>query len=363
MRKYHILVIILLILPIMFAGCKKTKTMEEEKTSEDLNTDNNLKEKVVTKIETIEDYFPFKENIIMDYEGIGNEFAEQIVFFEYIEGNKAQIKIFNPGTVAVKVLEYDKGELREIYSEGEFYHIENMIDKTGETSNIILKEPLKPGTSWTVEGGYKRAITGVNVNLELSNENVKALEVTTQLGDGRNLLDYYVKDIGHVASIYKDGEFVVETLLKEIKNSPYETEIRFYYPLYEDIKTAYIDRKIVFNTNDNIKDILESNFQNPQSERIIPVISKNTKINSLKFERGNGIVRVDFSNELLTDMNAGSGLEAELLKSIVNSLGDYYGVDRVYISIEGKPYSSGHFEIKEDEFFEVDTTNVEEFKE
>ena len=73
-------------------------------------------------------------------------------------------------------------------------------------------------------------------------------------------------------------------------------------------------------------------------------------------------MRVDFSNELLTDMNAGSSIEMEILKSIVNTIGNYYGVDKVYISTEGTPYSSGHFGIREDEYFTVDETDIKEFE-
>ena len=346
-------------LSTIFTACSGAKDLGGE---EIINTPKK-DEKVEVLEYTIEDYFPFKENTIMDYEGIGNEFAEQTVFFEYIEGNRAQMKIFNPGTVLVKIFEYANGELREIYSEGEFYHIENILSKEGENSAVLLKEPLKPGTSWTIPGGYKRAITAVDVDLELPYGKVKALEVVTQLGEGRKVSDYYVREIGHVASIYKDGEFVVETLLKEIENSPYKMEGTFYYPLYEDIGSGYINREIEFNTNDNIKDVLEYNLKNPPSEKLISPLSENTKIKSLTLERGNGIVRIDFSKELVGEMNAGSGAEYEILRSITNTLGDFYGVDKVYISMEGMPYASGHFEMGEGEYFEVDKEGIEEFKE
>lgn len=360
MKKYQLFIIVLLMLSIIFSGCSGANNVGEKDIP---NITKENKKETNKKEYTIEDYYPFKKNTLMEYEGIGNEFAEQTVFFEYIEGNKAQMKIFNPGTVIAKVLENNNGELREIYSEGEFYHIENVLNKTSEKNTVLLKEPLKPGTSWTIPGGYKRAITGIDVDLDLPYSKVKTLEVVTQLGDGIQVLDYYVRDIGHVASIYKDGEFVVETLLKEIKNSPYESEIVFYYPSYDDIETEYTERDVEFNTNDNIKDILEYNFKNPPSKKLISPISKNTKIKSLTLERGNGIVRVDFSTELLSEMNAGSGLEYEILRSITNTLGDYYGVDKVYISVGGKPYASGHFEIREDEYFEVDKEGIKEFKE
>lgn len=351
---------------MIMTGCERAvepdnnKPIEEEVTEN--NEDNkNTEELPDEKLATIADYYPFNENIKMEYEGIGNEFAEQTTFIEFIEDNRAQLKIFNPGTVVVKVIENKDGELREVFREGEFYHIENMIDTTNENNNIILKEPLKVGTSWNIEEGYKRSITGIDVDIETPYKKLKALEVTTELGDGKKQFDYYVKDIGHVASIYRDGEFEVKTLLEELERESYETEIRFYYPMYEDIKTAYVERDIEFNTNDQIESILEKNLQNTNTDKLIAPISKNTRINSIKLDRGNKIVRVDFSKELLTEMNAGSALEIEILKSIVNTLGNYYGVDKVYISTDSKPYGSGHFELGEDEFFTVDYENIEKF--
>ncbi len=62
-------------------------------------------------------------------------------------------------------------------------------------------------------------------------------------------------------------------------------------------------------------------------------------------------------------MNAGSSLETEILKSIVNTLGKFYDVEKVYITIEGAPYESGHFGIKPGESFQVDDSNIEEFNE
>lgn len=359
MKKRLLLTTILLIIVLTFTACTKIKKPEDNITPEEDNTKIiELKEEAIT----IKDYYPFKENTIMEYEGVGNEFAEQDTFFEFIEGNRAQLKIFNPGTVVVKILEYNNGELREVFSEGEFYHIENMLDTNDENSNVLLKEPLKKGTSWSISGGHKRSITGIDVDMETPYKKFKALEVTTELEEGRKQYDYYVKGIGHVASIYKDGDFEVKTLLEEIENEPYEIETKFYYPLYNDIGTVYLDRDIEFSTNGNIEKILESNLKKPQTDKLIPAISENTKINSIKLDRGNRIVRVDFSNELLTDMNAGSSMEIEILKSIVNTLGNYYGVEKVYISTEGTPYSSGHFAIKEDEYFTVDEEDVKEFE-
>ncbi len=352
MKRFISLMSILIFISIVFTGCGRVNMPNEDNTAVDPNEENL----------TIADYYPFKANMKMEYEGIGNEFAEKTTFFEFIEGNRGQIKVFNPGTVMVKVLEYKDGELREVFSQGEFYHIENMLNISNENNNIILKEPLEIGTTWNTPGGYKSSITGIDISIETPYKNFKALEVTTELGEGRKQLDYYAKGIGFVASIYKDGEFEVKTLLEDLENEPYEMDTRFFYPMYEDIKTGYLERDIRFNTNDNIERILEYNLKNPGRSGLISPISEDTKINSIVLDRGNQMVKVDFSKELLTDLNGGSAMEGEILKSIVNTFSDFYGVEKVYISTDGIPYSSGHFSIGKDEFFTVDYSNVEALK-
>lgn len=358
MRKHHVLAIILTAIAIISTSCTMPQRTKEQDI---LDKKINAEEPMEGKDPILEEYFPFVENTKMEYEGIGNEFAEQTTFFEFIDDNRAQLKIFNPGTIAVKVLEYKDGELREIFTEGEFYHVENMLDIRGDTQNILLKEPLKVGNSWSIPGGYKRTISGMDVGIKTPYKTFKALEVTTEFGEGKVQLDYYVKDIGHVASIYKDGEFEVKTLLEDIEREPYEIEIISYYPLYTDTKIAYLDRDIKFSTNDSIERIMENNFKNPPSNKLLPIISKNTKLNSLEFNRGNGIVYADFSKELISEMNADSKLENSILKSIVNTLGNYYGVEKVFVSVEGKPYSSGHISIEEDKYFTVDESELLEF--
>ena len=133
-------------------------------------------------------------------------------------------------------------------------------------------------------------------------------------------------------------------------------------PTAKDISTAYVIQGIEFATNDNIEEILENIMKNPPNEKLLPTISIDTKINRIDLDRESWTLKVDFSKELLEDMNAGSSLEMEILKSITNTLGKFYDVEKVYLSIDDKPYESGHFGIKAGEYFSVDTTDIEEFK-
>lgn len=350
MKKKNLYILILIIV-VLVVGCKPTLG------SEDIGVDSPGTEDL-----TISNYFPFMENRVLDYEGRGSEFAEQKIYFEFIGDNIAQQKIMNPATNVVKVLEYKEGELREIYSEGEFYHIENMLDFKGDQSETLLKEPLEVGNSWTTVDGFNRSITGLDVDMETPMGSFKALEVTTEFEEGRTQKQYYVKDIGMVASVYKDGDYLAETLLRSIKNEPFVMDLEVFYPLYSDIKTVYYKDSIDFYTNQNIEKLLEDILKNPPSDDLISIMPDTAAINSVKLDRSSWTLRVDFSKELLTDLNIGSSMEAEILKSIVNTLGRLYDVEKVYISIEGQSYESGHYAIRDYEYFTVDTEGIEEYK-
>ena len=50
--------------------------------------------------------------------------------------------------------------------------------------------------------------------------------------------------------------------------------------------------------------------------------------------------------------NAGSGIEEMILRSVVNTFGIYYGVEKLYLTIENEPYSSGHITMNKGEFFQ-----------
>ena len=71
------------------------------------------------------------------------------------------------------------------------------------------------------------------------------------------------------------------------------------------------------------------------------------------------MVYVDFTKNFVSEMNVGASFESMILQSITNTLGQYYGA-KVYITLEGKPYSSGHISMKKREAFIVDTSNASE---
>jgi len=310
---------------------------------------------------TIRDY-SYKENTNYVYKGEGNEYASYNLFVDYIEGNRVQIRSNNGGTEMVKVLENNDGELTLLFSREETYYRENLIQSPVNNSEILLKEPLEVGTSWTLVDGRKRSITNVEVDVTTPAGAVKALEVTTEGKDENKTQDYYAPNIGLVKTIFTSDGVVVSSSLSKLENNvPLTQTVKFFYPNVNSDKLYYLNKKLSFKTNDLTKSVFEKAFKELPKGDISKVLGPNVKIKSLYLNKDN-MVYVDFTKELVSEMNAGAGYETLILQSITNTLGNYYGVDKVYITIEGSPYASGHYMMKKGEFFKVDLKNSVEFR-
>ncbi len=312
---------------------------------------------------SISDYFAYSANTKYTFAGIGNEFASYTVYVDYISGNRVQIRKNNGGSEIVSVLEKKDGKIMLLSGQGECYYRENFTEKTFKNPEILLMEPIIKGTSWLLpNNGGTRKITGIDVSVTTPNGKYKTVAVTTINKGGNKTVDYYAKFIGLVKSVYKYDTDDITSSLESIKeNTPFNQKINFYYPNGNNSKIYFVENQIVFNTNDITKLTFENAFKNPPKKYLGKLISTNTKIISLYLQKNN-VVYVDFSKELVSEMNAGAGFESMILQSITNTLGNYYGVDKVYITVNGKPYSSGHIMMKKGEAFDVKTDGNIEIK-
>lgn len=345
-----IFIMLLSISMLLITGCEKEEALIEKKTIE-----KKLEESVEIEKEkeelpeyNIGDYFPFEENKISSYLGKGSEYADQKVYVEYIDGDKIQFKIENPGTNMVKVLENKNGELKEVYIEGEFYHIENMINANTNSQDVLLKEPLILGNTWD-SLGFKKEITAVDIEVETPLKTFESLEVTTFLENGALSKEYYSKGIGLVKKTFIDGDMKIESILEKEENQARRYEIKSYYPNALDGKIVEVQREIAFNTNDRIEEILESIMKDSVEDNYLQLISDNTNINSLYLDRNSWAIEIDFSKEMIEDLNLGASLEYDVLDSIAKTLGSIYDVDKVFIKVDGKEYNSGHIRLEKNE--------------
>jgi len=349
-----ILIIISLVFPLVFlSSCTNKEVVKPNQT--------NIVPKEVKITLTIKDYFSFKENTKYVFEGKGNEYASYNASIDYLTENRVQIRSNNGGTETVKVLENKDGQLNVILSRSECYYRENLTLKPSNIAETLLKEPLIKGTTWTLADNRKRYISNVEVEVTTPSGKYKTLEVTTEGKDDKNV-DYYAPNVGLVktAFITKTDE-ISSTLSKIEENALLTQTVKFYYPNVIEDKLYFVNKKLFFKTNDITKSILEKAFKELPKGNLGKVLGPNAKIKSLYLNQDN-IVYVDLNKEFLSEMNAGSGYEGMILQSITNTLGTYYGVDKVYITIEGSPYTSGHILMKKGETFKVNFKNSVELK-
>lgn len=320
---------------------KETQTPKESETE--------------TETFTIAEYYPIKENVRYVYEGIGNEYASYEVYHDYVSDHKVQQRIDNGGTVLARIVEMKDGQLINTYSRAEAYYRENLLDSKNGEEEVLLMEPLKVGTTWKVNDSSVRTITNLSADVSTPSGNYKAIEVSTEGPHGQTV-DYYAKGIGLVQSLFSsEGMEVSSSLSKIEENVPFVQTIPFYYPNINDDRLYYKSKEIQFHTNDITRKVLEQAYKENIPDSVNAVLTKNTKINSLYLNQDNHLY-IDLNQAFLTEVIAGSGVESMILQSIVNTFGHYYGVEKVYLTIDHEPYSSGHISMNKGEFFKVTPT-------
>lgn len=368
MKKIIMIISILLMLTILSA-CNRSNQNKENisnNTSPSPGPTTSLSgqkdaEEEPENVLRIDDYFPLVGDTEYVYTGEGNEFASYYRVTDFLDQEKKRIQTRsnNGGTETVRVLEIKDGKLSVIEMINECYYRENiMMNATVDNqAEVLLMEPLVEGTEWTLPDGRRRLITSTQTNIDTPYGNYKAIEVTTEDEDGVSK-DYYAYQVGLVKSVFASEDLEVFSSLSKINtNVPYTQTIDIYYPNVDE--NIYVEQlELAFHTGDDTKAVLqEALSKKANNDTNLAIASINTKINSLYLGDDN-IVYVDFSPELISDMNVGAGYEALILQCIVNTLGQYYGVQDVSITVEGKKYESGHILMKEGETLRVNMDKV-----
>jgi hypothetical protein len=323
------------------------------------NNSNSGNEKPDIPDLSIKDYFPMKENTRYIFEGVGNEFASYEIYNDYIQDGKIQQRINNGGTITSRVIALKDGKLIKVYSRGETYYRENLLKETDDEEEILLKDPLKKGTTWKLSNERVRTITNTSVDINTPTGNYKAIEVTTESANDK-IIDYFAKNVGIVKTVFiSGGNEVSSTLSKMEKDVPLIQSINFYYPNIDDGKIYYKSKEISFKTNDITRKKLAQAFKEDLNNQLKGVFSVNTEINSLYLNQDQH-VDIDLNQNFIKEMTAGAAFEGMILQSVVNTIGQYYQSERVYLTIDNKPYESGHITKKKGEYFKVDLTDTVE---
>lgn len=368
-RRNALIVIMMFVSVLTLAACKRDagrqnqtpsqiptpSVQPDEITQEPQDSDETVKL-------TVKDYFPMPADVEYIYSGEGNEFASYSRFTDFLseDGSRIQTRTSNGGTETVRVIEVKDGKLSVIKIINECYYRDNLLAaEADEQAEVLLMEPLVQGTKWSLADGRVRYISGTDVEISTESGKYQTLEVTTEDEDSITK-DYYAPGAGLIKTVFKSDGYEVTSELSQIKqNAAYVRSIDIFYPGVDE--NIYVQPvTISFKTGDITRLLLQEELRKKaKKEDCLPLASTKTKINSMYLGSDN-IAYIDFSEELITEMSVGSGYEAIILQCIANTVGKYYGTDRVYLTVEGRPYESGHISMLEGETIQVDMSRVKE---
>jgi len=338
MKKVLLFLSILLPL-VLFLGCG-------------VNNNDKTGQQPTPEVLKIKDYYPIKDNTKYVYQGKGNEYASYTIYIDYSSEDRIQQRIDNGGTEVVKVLQLKEGKLTRIFSKGEIYYRENLLNNKSEDEEVLLMEPLEKGTTWKLKDSRVRTITNTAVDVITPVATYKAIEVTTE-GQKDKTIDYYARNVGLIKSVFISGGDEISSAISKIEeNVTLIQKVNFYYPNMDDGKIYSISKDIGFQTNDITKKALEEAYKETGSNNTGKVFSTNTKINSLYLNKDN-MVYIDLNKAFTTEMNAGALYEEMILQSIANTFGEYYNAEKVILTIDGKLYESGHIAFKKGQYLKV----------
>ena len=86
------------------------------------------------------------------------------------------------------------------------------------------------------------------------------------------------------------------------------------------------------------------------------------QVTSANLDKDKDILSVNFGETFINNLGFGSGVENNILQCVVNSLGYNLGVSKVYITVNGEEYASGHIMLEKGSAFNVDYSNFTSMK-
>ncbi len=281
------------------------------------------------------------------------------VWVDYQGPDFIQLSEDNGGTQVHRLYRIRDGQVLRVVSLAELYAREDLrLRPESPAPEVMLQEPLEVGTTWLVEG-RQRSISALDVQITTPAGTFSALEVSTQ-GDGIVTRHYYAPGVGLIRMTIS-GDYEIDQWLKSLKeNEILKVPLALYYGRLTQTDSEIVSQTVTvpFPTNTGLKEVLAHAFREPLVADMPRLISDNTVINWTQYDPQTGIATIDFSQHFVSEMNAGSSFEAVIISCVVNTVGHAYGVEKVMISLDGRPYESGHIALGPGEFFGVNDDGV-----
>ena len=133
----------------------------------------------------------------------------------------------------------------------------------------------------------------------------------------------------------------------------------YYYNVGDDI--YYYQDKSIEVVDSALVTSLTKEIRNTPNNTDFLKFDDNLNIKSAKLN--NDILTVDLSSSYYNMLKSlGSGPESSALKILALTYSYNYGIDKVIILVDGKPYSGSHLVFNDNEYININVSNIKEYK-
>lgn len=284
---------------------------------------------------TLETYFPLVKDTVWYYEG-DIYLKDMVVWVDFIKENVFQLHFKDGVMERVKVYLEEENAIYEVAT------IENATVKQDFTNvrqykNVVLKLPIEKGEKWLQADGVIKTITDTDVKLDTALGVVNAIEVVMQ-GPDYKIKEYYGEKIGLIKSVYiHEGEKETRELVRYENNMPIKDDVTIYLGNKETGELEAIEQEITVRTNEEPKHFLTDLLSKVVQEQYIIALPPGTMINNIYVDEHK--VTLDM-NEAYEKISYEQGTEKLAIMSLVKTVGAYYGVNEVVLTVEESPYIS-----------------------
>lgn len=314
----------------------------------------------------ISDFLP-KENAYIKYLLLPEQKQSESSYVEFTQEQRGSRYLVQRRNISgkssrnVEIFSCDEDSLRQIYQKKSIPYTHNFLGESN-MDEILLQSPIAIGTEWEIPSGSRR-ISSVNVNVDTPLGRISAIEVSSFYEDGSSLVSYYAAGIGLVAEYEKDES---KTLVwgREIQerelNKGFTQNIRFFFPDQATQDVKYRTQEIKIEPNIDMRKMFAEKLASVPNKSTLLPLSSSVKINSIKLNKN--AVYVDFSNELVTQMDLPRQIERLLFQSLANTFCEYYDAARLYITIDGDQYISRNVMLLEDDYIIPDSSSSQSYR-
>lgn len=342
----------------------------EETTEEDSEPEEETEEPEYELSQELESWIPMHENVVLEYDGGSFENAGFSITPQFTLEDTYQFANSDTATTTVEIYEYTEDAVVRNFTRMETYFRDNFVDtglaSEGDGGAMLLQLPIEVGNTWESDNGSVYEITDSHVSIETEAGTFEAIEVTSTSEDGENVArSYYAEDVGLVqreSEVDHDDEPMVSTLQAIHEDRLEEINFSFYSPNEGATGLESQPIELQLATNDPARVALAEALQGNHEETEGNGVIEDSVVINFMYLDNEDVAHVDFSEELVTEMNYGTTGETLMLQSIVNTIASYYGspVEEVLLTVEEEPYMSGHIVYEEGETMQVDEEIVEE---